>query len=524
MAKQPAALFIRDNRDFSTRKQALEVSKISPRTVREARPPGYKRTQADMLIRAMASRKFQTKSDFVPYYKPSDDIYGSATGLDERPSVEDLAAICNTRMGCVWNATAGMSGDATRNWHKFAEPDSLKEKKNDDTKAALKYAVKTDLKNQSQQWLRYALGMGTGFLIKYWTANDIKHMEEPPNLNKPPKKFRAFSPRYMQPVNLDKSNELNFQEDVWKFSGGVVNSSYAIHQDRIEVLTLYPEEGHWRGLSLVEPVWIPLMGYFQGFIYLTKALRNWGDTVPVMFSGEGLPKDTEITSILDLMDEYQMNYKWALGKDDRLEFVQTKIGAGIKEVFETYKEELSSAWRIPLNQLFGRSDGGGLAGAGALVTKEDYLQEVSNKEMAMSDNLMKVYSEAGFKVDMYDILWNIAIKKTDEQRYKEEGMETQNKILTEQWRQAKLQTAMLKLQVEAARWQGIMPEGEEGEGEEGSPGENSEKKESSDEDSFEVPELSDMTGPQKARAAEYWKSIHVENQIEKFINKIIEAK
>lgn len=509
---RPAALFIQD---FAARKKSREATTPVRTGAIEVRAPSGRAAE---LVKAMRHKKFD-RADFVPYYKPSDDIYGSATGLDERPSLEDLAAITNTRMGCVWAATSGVSGDAMRNWHVFADPDSLKEKKNDDTKAALKFAARTDLRNQCQQWLRYTLGMGTSFLIKYWGKDDIKNMEEPPKLNKPPRKFRAFSPRYMQPTNVDKSNELNYQEDVWKFGGGEINYAYAIHQDRIEVLSLYPEEGHWRGLAIVEPVWIPLMGYFQGFIYLTKGLRHWGDAVPAMFTGEGLPKDAEITSMLDLMDEYQMNYKWALGKEDRLEFIQTQIGKGLDTAFEIYKEELSSAWRIPLNQLFGRSEGGGLQGAGALVSKEDYLQEVSNKQMAMSDNLMKIYTEAGFKVDQYEILWNIAVKKTDEQRYREEGMETQNKLLTEQWRQAKLQTAMLKLQVEAARWQGIMPEGEEGEEGEGSPGENEkaagpEDQESEGEDSFEVPELSDLTGPQKIRAAAFWKSIHVENKIE----------
>lgn len=511
---QPRALFVRDF------KAKTEV-KAPVRTGREVRSPDTK-GRAYELVKAIEGRKYVQKMDFVPYYKPSDDLWGSATGLDERPSIEDLAAICNTRMGCAWTATMGVSGDVVRNWHVFADPDSLKERRNDDTKAALKYAKgPSDLKNQCQQWMRYVLGMGTSWLLKYWNADDIKNMQATPNLRKPPKKFRAFSPRYMQPINTDKSNELNYQEEVWKFGGGEIRYAYDIHQDRVEVLSLYPEEGHWRGLSVVEPVWVPLMGYFNGFIYLTRGLRQWGDAVPAMFSGEGLPKEGEITSMLDLMDEYQMNYKWALGKDDRLEFKQTQIGKGLDTAFEIYKEELSSAWRIPLNQLFGRSEGGGLAGAGALVSKEDYLQEISNKQMAMSDNLMKIYTEAGFDVESYEILWNIAIKKTDEQRLKEEAMEIQVKTAKEQWRQAKLQTEMLKLQVEAARWQGIMPDqegGEEGGEQGGETEEGGEEAEGEDEDSFEIPELSDMTGPQKVRAVQFWKSIQIDNRINREVN------
>jgi len=469
---------------------------------------------AGALVRAMEHRKFVKRTDFVPYYKPSDDIYGSATGQDERPALEDLASVCNTRLGVAWMGTNGVAGDAIRNWHMFVDPDSQKEIKNDTTKAVYQWAVKTDLKNQVQQWLRWTLGMGTGWLVKYWTKNDLQNMQQAPNLSIPPRRFRAFSPRYMSPINLDKSNELNYQEDVWRFSGGEINQAYNIHQDRVEVLTLYPEEGHWRGLSVTEPVWMPLMGYFQNFIYITKGLRRWGDAVPAMFTGEGLPQPGEVTSVLDLMDEYQMNYKWALGKDDRLEFIQTKIGNGINEVMEQYKEEISSAWRIPLNQLFGRSVGGGLAGAGALVSKEDYLQEISNKQMACSDNLLKIYTEAGFEVDSYDILWNLAIKKTDEQRMREEGMEKQNKILDEQWKQAKIQTQMLKLQLKAARWQSLQPEGMGGEegGEEGGEveGEEAVEEGGEEEEPMEVPELSDL---EKQRRHRFWKSIHIENYI-----------
>ncbi|KKM86411.1 hypothetical protein LCGC14_1279230, partial [marine sediment metagenome] len=340
----PSAVFTMDMQ------KSTQVASAPKSTAREVRTPSGVRLDgiANSLVKALEHRKFTRRTDFVPYYKPSDDIYGSSSGIDERPSLEDLSAIANTRVGCVFNATNGVSGDAMRNWHVFVDPDSQKEVRNKATKGALRFASTSDLKNASQQWLRYGLGFGTAWLIKYWgIKNEIDHMEEEPNLGKPPKKFRAFSPRYMSPVNIDKSNELNYQEDVWIFSGGEAKYKYNIHQDRVDVLTLTPEEGSWRGLAITEPVWIPLMGYFNNFIYLTKGIRHWGDAVPAMFTGNGLPEADEVQSMLDLMDEYQMNYKWALGKDDKLEFIQTKIGSGLKEAFEMYKEELSSCWRIP---------------------------------------------------------------------------------------------------------------------------------------------------------------------------------
>ena len=507
----PSAVFM----DLASRPKQKEVKMPKRNGSKEARMP-YKPGIANALIRTMKRKALTSQFDFPRNFKPSDDIFGSGTGEDERPSIIDLYAICNTRMGVVWCGTQVVSSDSMRNWHVFVDPDTQKEVRNPTTKSALNWAVETDLRNQSQQWLRWTLGLGTGWLVKYWTKDDLKNMKDEPPLSKPPKRFRAFSPLYMQPINTDKSNELNYQEDVWQFSGGEINQVYNIHKDRVDVLSIYKEEGHWRGLSICEPVWLALMGYFQAFIYITKGLRTWGDAVPAMFTGDGIPEEGEISSMLDVMDEYAMNYKWALGKDDRLEFIQTNIGKGIREAMEQYKEEISSAWRIPLNQLFGRSVGGGLAGAGALVSKEDYLQEISNKQMAMSDNIKKIYIDAGWKVESYDLLWNLAVKKTDEQRMREEGMEIQNKILTEQWKQAKAQTQLLKMQVEQAHWQALLPEqGEEGEGGEGEGGkEEGGPTEIGEEDQMEIAELTDFQKRSLMAKKKFWNSIHIENHIQ----------
>ncbi len=195
-----------------------------------------------------------------------------------------------------------------------------------------------------------------------------------------------------------------------------------------------------------------------------------------------------------------------------MEFIQTQIGKGIGEAMEQYKEDISSAWRIPLNQMFGRSVGGGLQGAGALVSKEDYLQNVSNIEMSISDNLKKIYTDAGFEVEQWDLYWNMAVKKTDEQLLKEEGMTTQNLILKETLKGQKLQNKLLKMQVEQAQWQGIMPEQEGEEGQEESPGspEETEQYESGEPTEEAEPKLTDF---QKKRRKAYWNSIRIDNHI-----------
>jgi len=501
----PSAVFS----DFIAKGKSVKAPKSKQREVINPSSPSPRR----QLVNALKVKSI-AKTDFAPYYKPSENFYGSASGEDQRPSLADLAAIGQVRMGCVWMATAEIAGDVVRNWHSFVDPDRPdKPIKDDATKAIFKFVVKTDLKNASHQWVRWERLFGTSFLVKYWTNKDKDTMHEPAPF-KPPRKFRAFSPRFMTPINLNSSNELNYQEELWKFSGGIF-AKFAIHQDRVDVLTTRPEEGNWRGLSLCEPVWIPLMGYFNNFIYIVKAYRRWGDQVPVMHSGDTIPDAEEIDDILDLMDQFEANMKWAVGKDDKIEFIQTKIGSGIKESMEMFKEELSCCWRIPLNQMFGRSVGGGLQRAGALVSKEDKLQNDSNIQMSITDNIKKIYTDAGFEVEQWDLLWNMAVKKTDEQLAKEEGMQTQNKILAEQLKSQKLQNKLLAMQVEQAQWQGIMPEeeGAPGEGGESSPGET-EEGESQESDEPREETDSKLTDMQKKRRKGFWNSIHIENHIQ----------
>ncbi len=395
------------------------------------------------LVSYLSRRAPRPSLDFVPYYKFTDNIFGYATGLDERPSLQELSAIMNSRLGLAWAATAEVAGDAIRNGFIFVEKKSRKEVEKEEI---FEYIKNTDLMNQLTHAVRDDRGFGLSFIIKYWSKDDRKEMDqEPPN--RPPLKYRTHNPLLMTPINLGSTNELDYNKDVWNFSGGLFNR-YNIHRDRIHVLCLRPVVGHWRGRSVFEPIWTSLHGYFQCLIYLVRGFRNWGDSVPAFFSGDSMPQAHEVDAILDILDKFEMNRKFALGKDDRLEFKQTKIGQGITELFEQYKEDICSGLRIPLNQLFGRSVGGGLAGAGALVSKEDYLQMIGNVQMSITDDILQILTDAGFDMTGLDLEWELAVKKTDQQKLLEEGMELQNDILKEQLKQQKYQNKMLKMQVQ----------------------------------------------------------------------------
>lgn len=443
--------------------------------------PILRSTPAGDFVKTLKMRN-AIKQDTVPLYRPSDNIFVSASGItsDSRPGLDDLWALSNIRIGPAWFVTNNMAADVVRNWHQFVDPDTRKPIKNEHTSAILKWAIKSDLRNQAHQLLRKERAMGTAFLVKYWTANDKGKMDQPPP-KAPPRKFRAFSPRYMTPINLNESNELDYNEDVWRFSGGIF-ADFNIHQDRVHVLCTRPEEGHWRGLSVHEPVWLSEVGYMQCFIYLVKRFRQFGSVVPAWYAKDFQPVKEIANKYLDLMNEYTNELQFVLSNEDKLVFEQTQIGKGVQEGFEQYKEDMSSAWRAPLNQLFGRSVGGGLQGAGALVSKEDLLQEESNIQMSLTDDFLKIYSDAGWDVENYDLEWLMSIRKTDEQKLREAGMELQNKILKENLRGQKLQNKALQVQLEQQRMAPIMEEAREGaellEGGEGEeiPGEREEKK------------------------------------------------
>jgi len=139
----------------------------------------------------------------------------------------------------------------------------------------------------------------------------------------------------------------------------------------------------------------------------------------------------------------------------------SQLGSGINDFMEFLKEELSSAFIIPKNQFFGRSEGGGLSGAGAIVTKEDYLgSNISTKQMILTDEIMYIYTElCNFTgLDETTIKFNIDLLKTKEQQLKEKMMEDQleqQNIITEQTKltfplfkkQIKLQKEMADVQL-----------------------------------------------------------------------------
>jgi len=427
--KNPPNLPRNENGQFVSPKQLAEDMQMIDPSEYEAKLKDY----ADGI------RKQSRLNDFQNYYKPTDDIYGSGgSGTGDRPSFEEMRSVAQRRLGVGWRATKMVAGDVVRNQFKFVDYRDKKVEKPE----IFKWMMKSDFFNQLEDLLYYERTYGVAFLVKYYSSNDDLSTKPP---NKPPKKFQALPPVYLSPTNLWDTNMLDYEQEEWEFTGGLLNSQ-TIHKDRIYVLTTRPVAGSWRGISVFEPIWLPLMCYFQALIYLTKGIAKWGNAVPILKMGDSEVNKKAFDEWLDLMIEYQANYFYLIGKEDDLQFANAKLGQGMTEYIEFLKEDISSGVGITLNFLFGRSVSGGIGGEGALTSERNYMQTLANVQRSISDDVLAIVRDSRFDVEGLQVSWNLALQKTSEQRLREERLEIQNDIMREQLKQMKEQNRMLKTQ------------------------------------------------------------------------------
>lgn len=388
------------------------------------------------------------RDDFANFYGATEDIMASSGSgeLGDSASLSELDFLSSKRIGVGNNITQGFSEDALFNWFDPKKIDS----KNIIAKVPgfKKWVVDTDLKNQSIAWNTDKRKFGIAFLVKFWTSNDVDSGRiSQPAPNKPPRRFQVISPLYLAPTNTFDTRMLDYDEEVWEFHGGNIRVS-SIHKSRVEVLRGPPQTGSYRGLSVIEPIYLSLICYYNILINITRAVSKWGTVVPVMKSGTGTPTVDEYTEFLALMTEFVMNNFFMLGKDDQLEFNNTGIGAGIHEMAEVFKEDISSGSRIPLNELFGRTEAGGISGSGALTAERKYLNLFSNEQTKISDDFLRIFNQAGFDFEGKDLKWNLSLQKTSEQQLLEESMELQNEMMKQQLKMQKQENSMMKMQTD----------------------------------------------------------------------------
>ena len=391
--------------------------------------------------------KKQTE-DFASHYLPMDDIYASSgTGTDDQSSLTQFQWIAERRIGLGPKLTRKPATDAVQNRFKVFNIETDEE---DKFPELYEWIKKTDFFNQLAEALYFERTYGMGLLMKYYTENDKERQEfddEAPK-GKPPIALQALPPTYLAPIDTYRTSYLDTDPQKWNFQGGMYNSQ-KIHHSRIEVLMTRRVPDRWRGLSVFEPIWIPLMSYFQAQIYMLRAFARLGNTITAFKVDTEEELADVFTQYSELIDEMKMNGIFIGRKGDELQMVNTQIGTGLKDLMEEWKEDISAGTSIPVPIIWGRVTAAGMSGAAYLMAERYYWTEISNIQTSITDDCIRIFEDAGFDFTNRRIEWNLAVTKTDQQRLLDEGMELQNEMMKEQLIQAQLNTQMMAEQYQA---------------------------------------------------------------------------
>lgn len=399
------------------------------------------------------SIKEKLQEDFANYYTPLDDFYGSGGGSDTvynmgRIPVSHLMVLCSQRLGVAFRGCNSVANDVFRNKFEFVnydKPDKVVERPE-----ILKWMRKTFFWSDMVNTLDFERRTGLGHLISHWDHEDGTKKIDTKAPNKRPDSFETFSCYYMTPNNVYSSAKLDYDKKKWDFTGGVVGHSN-IHHSRVYVLETRRVEGGLRGIAIPELCWVPLMCYLNTCYYILRSLSQLGTVIVGVNVAQEYPSPELADKYLAVLKKMQANKFYIFGKNTnfKIESAASKIGEGLNSYLEFLKEDISSAWIIPKNQLFGRSDGGGMSGMGSLVSKEDYLSSnLSTLQLNLTDDIMYILQEHCHfpKMENLTIRWNLDLHKTEQQRLTED-------LMREQLEQAKTQTKMITLQAKMMKIQ-----------------------------------------------------------------------
>lgn len=425
-------------------------------------------------LKNQRSRNQKVITDLRRPYYPSSNIYQSSSTATSAFrgklfTLRDLDAWMNYSVGVGYQATWGVSEDTVKNGFEFIDDPDKEDAKAIKQPNITKWLRSSGFIDMLWYWQSYNLGMGIGFSLGHWRGemdkvDDIegvmkgftkknfrnrkdfdKYHEPPPT--RPPDRFEVINPLYFQPTgsSLTKSNRLNYDEELWEFTGGGIKTKTRIHKDRVFVLRTHELSAFWRGLSTFDPVRFSILGYFNNIIYIQRGIQNWGDTIMALFYGTKFPTVVEQKKILAVLDAYEMGGKIHLPEQARLEPITVEIGRGIKSAMEIYVEDLAGKWRIPKNQLLGRSEGGGLTEGPAKISKDDYYERIGSDQRKLTYPIMKQYIWRFFPdTDNLWLRWHLNTYKSDEQRLREEGLGLDNQIKQQQIREQKIKVKMLQ--------------------------------------------------------------------------------
>jgi len=413
----------------------------------------------DYRIPLEESIQEKLSNDFASFYTPLDDFYGNAGGGDTvydmgRIPVSHLMTLCSQRLGVAWRGCNSVANDVFRNrfeFVKYNDPDTVVSRPE-----ILKWMRKTFFWGHMVDTLDFERRTGLGHLVSYWNHQGMDKIgKRAPN--KRPDSFETFSCYYMTPNNIYETVKLDYDKKLWDFTGGIISQAN-IHHERVYPLETRRVEGGLRGIAIPELCWVPLMCYLNTCYYILRSISQLGTVIVGANVAQEYPSPELADKYLEVLDKMKANKFFIFGKntDFKIMNAAASIGEGINSYMEFLKEDISSAWIIPKNQLFGRSEGGGLDGAGALISKEDYLaSNLSTLQLNLTDDIMYILQEHCHFPNMEDltIRWNLDLHKTEQQRLTEQLMREQLKQAKEQTDMVKLQKKMMKIQHEQAQLQ-----------------------------------------------------------------------
>ncbi len=402
---------------------------------------GYEVKQIDLL-----------NGDTAAFYTPLDSFYGTPQGGDlahdlGRIPVGHLMALYNKNIGVVYHGCNRVAENTLRNRFEFVEIDDInKAIKKPFIKEVKRWMQVTKFWSVAKDWVELERASGNGFFIFHYPGEKaFARLDKPPPPSKP-NRLEAFSAERIQPSgDYNTPDTLDYNKREWKLVGGGVRFDLDIHEDRNYVLETRRVEAHIRGLAITEPVWVPCMCYMNTMYYILRALAQLGIVQTTFVSAKEYPTTKELDAYIELGGKMRATKTFVVGAGGKavIDNMAGKIGSGIETYLEFLREDISAAWQIPKNQLFGRSDGGGLDGAGAIVSKEDYLSMLTGLQMNLTDDIMDILINiAGFKeLEGTTLRWSIDLFKTESQRLEEEMQRLQIELMTHQIDMAQIQSA-----------------------------------------------------------------------------------
>lgn len=389
-------------------------------------------------------------NDFINYLLPTEDAYSSSgSGEDFSGSWSQYEYLSERRIGIGPKITRFPSEDAVREGFKLINKKTEEVipltdvfSRYDKKLSIDKWLKDTDFMNTLARVIYFERVFGISFLIPYFSENDkekgvlAKAYSEKEQY---PKAFEAISPTVASPIDYYETAKLDKDPQKWTIRGGYFDPQ-EIHYSRVRVFMSRPVVNRWYGLSIWEPIWDSAIPYYQALIFLLRGFAKWGNMLVKYI----INSEEDLTELVDahedLIESMKMNGTMIGNAGAIIDFVNTQLGTGLRELMDIWIEDISAGTGIPVNIMMGRVVSSGLSGVGNLVAERYYWNTIKKIQMSFTDDVKWCLDLAGFDLKDMVIDWNLAITKTDQQRLIDEGLQIENEMMKERLIQEKVMT------------------------------------------------------------------------------------